>query len=86
MTSSTASNLVADVKGGLISALVAIPLAIGFGMSAFLALGEAYFGQGVVAGLYAALIVGIVSIILGDRSTTIYAPRVVTTFFLGSLL
>jgi sulfate permease, SulP family len=41
-----------DIVGGLVSAAVAIPLAMGFGMFAFVALGDGYFAQGVLAGLY----------------------------------
>lgn len=75
-----------DVAGGLMSAAVAIPLAMGFGMFAFVALGDAYFAHGVLAGLYTAIVVGVVSVATGDRTTTLYAPRIVTTFFLGSLV
>jgi sulfate permease, SulP family len=72
-----------DIIGGLVSAAVAIPLAMGYGMFAFVALGDAYFAHGVLAGLYTAIIVGVVSVATGDRTTTVYAPRVVTPFFLG---
>ena len=75
-----------DVVGGLVSAAVAIPLAMGYGMFAFVALGSEYFAHGVLAGLYTAIIVGVVSVATGDRTTTVYAPRVVTTFFLGALV
>ena len=75
-----------DIAGGLVSAAVAIPLAMGYGMFAFVALGDAYFAHGVLAGLYTAIIVAVVSVATGDRTTTVYAPRVVTTFFLGSLV
>lgn len=75
-----------DLLGGLVSAAVAIPLAMGFGMFAFVALGDQYFAYGVLAGLYTATIVALVSVATGDRTTTVYAPRVVTTFFLGSLV
>ena len=80
------SSLRPDVTGGVVSAIVSIPLAIGFGMFAFVPLGDAYFAFGVLAGLYAAFIVAIVSVVLGDKSTTLYAPRIVTTFFLGSII
>jgi hypothetical protein len=33
-----------------------------------------------------AIIVAVVSVVAGDRTTTLYAPRVITTFFLGSLV
>src|SRR5436190_5641401 len=75
-----------DVIGGLVSAAVAVPLAIGFGMFAFVALGDAYFAYGALAGLYSAIVVGVACVLFGDRTTTVYVPRVTTTFFLGGLL
>ena len=75
-----------DVLGGLVSAAVAIPLAMGFGMFAFVPLGDRYFAYGALAGLYAAFFVAIVSVVLGDKTTTVYAPRINSTFFLGALL
>ena len=67
-------------------AAVAIPLAMGYGLFAFGALGDSYFAFGALAGLYAAALAGIVCVALGDRTRMIYAPRVTTTFFLGALL
>lgn len=75
-----------DLIGGLVSAAIAVPLAIGFGMFAFVALGDAYFAYGALAGLYSAIVVSIAVVLLGDRTTTVYVPRVTTTFFLGGLL
>ncbi|MBS0534562.1 MAG: SLC26A/SulP transporter family protein [Proteobacteria bacterium] len=75
-----------DLTGGLISAALALPLAVGYGMFAFGALGDSYFAHGALAGLYAAIIAGFACVALGDRTTTVYAPRVTTTFFLGALL
>jgi MFS superfamily sulfate permease-like transporter len=68
------------------SAAVAIPLAMGFGMFAFVAIGEEYFADGARAGLIAALAGGVALVLLGDRTANVYAPRVTTTFFLGALL
>lgn len=79
-------NLRHDLVGGLVSSAVAIPLAIAFGMFAFTTLGDEYFAQGALAGLIAAFIAGVVCVLLGDRSTIVYAPRITTTFFLGLLL
>jgi MFS superfamily sulfate permease-like transporter len=76
----------AEVCGGLVSATIAIPLAMGYGMFAFVPLGDAYFAHGVRAGLYTAIAVALVNVATGDRSVTVYAPRVVTTFFLVSLV
>jgi MFS superfamily sulfate permease-like transporter len=75
-----------DIVGGLVSAGVAIPLAMGFGMFAFVSFGDEYFASGALAGLMTALVVGVVSVLLGDKSPTLYAPRITTTFFLGILL
>ena len=57
-----------------------------FGMFAFVTLGDEYFAYGAMAGLISAVIAGFVSVLLGDRSTLVYAPRITTTFFLGLLL
>ncbi len=75
-----------DIVGGLVSAGAAIPLAMGFGMFAFVSLGDEYFANGALAGLMTALVVGVVSVMLGEKSATLYAPRITTTFFLGILL
>ena len=75
-----------DVRGGVVSAAVAIPLAMGYGMFAFVALGDAYFAHGVLAGLWSAVIVGLLCVLAGNKSTTVYAPRITTTFYLGSVL
>ncbi len=75
-----------DIFAGLVSSTVAIPLAMAFGMFAFVTLGDEYFAYGAMAGLISAVIAGLVSVVLGDRSTRVYAPRITTTFFLGLLL
>jgi len=75
-----------DIVGGLVSAGVAIPLAMGYGMFAFIALGNEYFPDGALAGLVTAVIVGFICVALGDKSSNLYAPRVTTTFFIGILL
>ena len=80
------ANLRNEVIGGLVSTGVAIPLAIGYGMFAFVALGNHYFLDGALAGLITAAIVGIACVALGDKSSHIYAPRITTTFFIGVLL
>jgi len=75
-----------DIIAGLVSSTVAIPLAMAFGMFAFVPLGDEYFAHGAMAGLISAVIAGAICVLLGDRSTRVYAPRVTTTFFLGLLL
>src|SRR3954466_5698501 len=80
------ASLRSDVIGGLVSAGGAIPLAMGYGMVAFLGLGNYYFPDGALAGLVTAAIVGFACVALGDKSSNLYAPRVTTTFFIGILL
>jgi SulP family sulfate permease len=80
------SNLRKDIYGGLVSAAVAIPLAMGFGMFALVSLGDQYFADGARAGLIAAFVVGIAAVLFAARGTIVYAPRIVTTFFLGTVL
>src|SRR3954471_9725785 len=75
-----------DVIAGLVSSTVAIPLAMAFGMFAFVTLGDEYFAYGAMVGLLSAVVAGVVCVVLGDRSTRLYAPRITTTFFLGLLL
>ena len=79
-------RLRSDIVGGIVSSLMAIPLALGFGMFVFVTLGDQYFAHGAVAGLISAVVAGVICILLGDRSTIVYAPRITTTFFLGLLL
>ena len=79
-------QLRAEIIGGLLSAGVGIPLAMGYGMFAFIALGNDYFPDGAIAGLLTAAVVGIACVALGDKSANVYAPRVTTTFFIGILL
>ncbi|QDW36204.1 cyclic nucleotide-binding domain-containing protein [Bradyrhizobium sp. KBS0727] len=82
----SAATVRGDVVAGLVSSTVAIPLAMAFGMFAFVTLGDEYFAYGAMAGLMSAFIAGVVCVVLGDRSTRVYAPRITTTFFLGLLL
>jgi sulfate permease, SulP family len=78
--------VIPDCIGGLVSAAISIPLAMGYGMFAFASFGESYFADGALAGLTTAFVVAILSVVLGDKTTTVYAPRVNSTFFLGVLI
>jgi MFS superfamily sulfate permease-like transporter len=59
---------------------------IGYGIRHVRPCSDKYFANGALAGLYAAFFVAIVSVVLGDKTTTVYAPRINSTFFLGALL
>jgi MFS superfamily sulfate permease-like transporter len=64
------SSIRNDAAGGLVSAALAIPLAVGYGMFAFVSLGDEYFASGARAGLLTAFIVAVVCVLAGDRSAT----------------
>src|SRR3954467_2900178 len=81
-----AASVKSEITAGLVSSAVAIPLSMAYGMFAFVLLGDEYFAYGAMAGLVSTVIAGLVCVLIGDRSTRIYAPRITTTFFLGLLL
>ena len=80
------SNLRGDVLGGLGAAVLTIPISMGYGALALAPLGPDYVAQGVLAGLYAPIFGCLVALLLGARTTLIYAPRSIVTFLIGSLL
>ena len=54
----TSRPTLGDLRGGVVSAALAIPLAMAYGMFAFVALGDDYFSTGVLAGLWSAIVTG----------------------------
>jgi len=83
--SSWKSNLRGDLTGGLVAALVTIPMSIGFGLLAFAPFGERFVSIGILTGLYGAIFLGLVAVLLGARTVTIYAPRSLIAFMIGSI-
>ena len=86
-TAFTATSVRGDVVAGLVSSTIAIPLAMAFGMFAFVTPRRRIFrlwrdGGAGLGGRSPAWS----CVVLGDRSTRVYAPRITTTFFLGLLL
>jgi len=79
------SNLRGDLTGGLVAAVVSIPMSIGFGLLAFAPFGEQFLSIGILAGLYGAIFLGLVALVLGARTVTIYAPRSLIAFMIGSI-
>ena len=66
-----------DLKAGLVSLLVNIPLAMGIGVVA---------GMGVPAALYSAVIVGIVSALLGGTRAMKSGPSISLAVIVGTVL
>src|SRR5260370_28294864 len=79
------SNLRGDLTGGLVAAVVTIPMSIGFGLLAFAPFGERFLSIGILTGLYGAIFLGLVAVLLGARTATIYAPRTLIAFIIGSV-
>jgi SulP family sulfate permease len=68
------ANLRGDLFGGITSAVVSLPLAIAFGVAAFVPLGPDYVAQGAIAGLFAFIIGGFLARIFGGTVSQITGP------------
>ena len=79
------SNLRGDLTGGVVAAVVSIPMSIGFGLLAFAPFGEKFLSIGILTGLYGAMFLSLVALVLGARTVTVYAPRSLIAFMIGSI-
>jgi SulP family sulfate permease len=81
------ANLRGDLFGGITTSVVSLPLAIAFGVAAFVPLGPDYVAQGALAGLYAFIIAGFLASIFGGTPSQITGPSapmaVVVTAFIA---
>ncbi len=66
--------LIGDAWGGLSAMLVAFPAAIAFGVTIFAPLGGAAAAEGALAGLFGAIVLGIVAPLFGGRALIVTAP------------
>src|SRR3954468_8389338 len=78
-------NVNGGLAGGLVAAVVSIPMSVGFGLLAFAPFGERFLPIGILSGLYGALFLGLAALALGARTVTIYAPRSLIAFMVGSI-
>jgi len=76
----------AELAGGTASALLTLPLSIGFGLFALSPLGERYAGYGVLAGLYSAIIVALIAILLRANSSVVFAPRSMQAYLISMVV
>ena len=76
----------AELAGGVASALLTLPLSIGFGLFAFSPLGDRYAGYGVLAGLYSAIIVAVVALLLRANSAIVFAPRSMQAYLVSMVV
>ena len=68
------NNLKGDVFGGLSSSIIALPLALAFGIVAFAPLGTGFASQGALACLYGAIITSFFASLFGGTPTQITGP------------
>lgn len=80
------ANLKGDFLGAIAATLVSLPLSMTIGVVAFMPLGSDYAVQGVLAGIYGAVILGFVAATLGGRSILISGPRAASALILASLI
>lgn len=75
----------ANVSGGLLAAVVSLPLSMGLGALAFAPFGPEFVSRGVLAGLYSAAFLGLVAVLMGARGAAIYAPRGLVSFMIAAV-
>jgi len=80
------SNPRAELSGGIASALLTLPLSIGFGLFALNPLGERYASYGVLAGLYSAIIVALFAALLRANSPVVFAPRSMQAYLVSMVV
>jgi len=80
------ANWRGDLAGGVTSAILTLPVSMGYGILAFYPLGNAYVSYGVLAGLYGAILLPITAVLMGADTPMVYAPRSLVTFLLGSIV
>jgi len=80
------SNLKGDFLGAIAATLVSLPISMTIGVVAFMPLGPDYAVQGVLAGIYGAVILGVVAALFGGRSILVSGPRAASALILASLI
>lgn len=81
-----ADKLRAELAGGVASAILTLPLAIGFGLFALSPLGERYAGYGVLAGIYSSVIVALIAVLLRANSPVVFAPRSMQAYLISMVV
>lgn len=80
------SNLKGDFFGGLTASLVALPICMALGMTAFQPLGKDFVAQGVVAGLYSLLLAPFIVSLFGGSIPQIVCPTAPLAVMAGSII
>jgi len=80
------SNIKGDLMGGITTSVIALPLAIAFGVVAFAPLGEEYIAQGALTGLYGVIVAGILTSIFGGTPGQIAVPTAPMSVMVTSII
>ncbi len=80
------SNLKGDIMGGITTSVIALPLAIAFGVVAFAPLGADYIAQGALTGLYGVIVAGILTSIFGGTPGQIAVPTAPMSVMVTSII
>ena len=80
------ATLRGDVTGALVAAVITISESVPLGLMTFAALGTAYAGMGVVAGLYGAVAAGLVAALLGGAPRMISGPRASVAVIMATMV
>ena len=90
MTDTKQSILIGDVWGGLTAAIVALPLALAFGVAAFAPLGAEHASTGALVGLLGSIFTGFAAAKFGGTPSQITGPTgpmtVVSTAFIAQIV
>lgn len=80
------SNVKGDIMGGITTSVIALPLAIAFGVVAFAPLGEEYIAQGALTGLYGVIVAGILTSLFGGTPGQIAVPTAPMSVMVTSII
>ncbi|MFC1726297.1 SLC26A/SulP transporter family protein [candidate division KSB1 bacterium] len=83
---SSFQNIAGDISGGISSAIIAIPGNIAFGIIAFAPLGGEYISNGIMAGFYSSIFVGLFSSLFGGTPAMISGPKAPVSLIFSSVL
>ena len=85
MTRSWREGLAGDAWGGLASMLVSLPASLAFGVAIYAPLGPGYAGQGALAGVLGAAVIGIIAPLFGGTERLVSGPCAPAAAVMGAL-
>ncbi len=80
------SNIKGDIMGGITTSVIALPMAIAFGVVSFAPLGEQYIAQGALTGLYGVIVAGLLTSLFGGTPGQIAVPTAPMSVMVTSII